>query len=437
VALGFSLAEATVLLYIFARDSRFDRANSIFHVPLVLQELVQALLWPHVGESSQACDEMNRALSLLITAVVVGVPLYFVLIALASQAALQASLDAQAQERLGQGFCRKGHRMEAFETEVLHYFCSVCGTAELPLRTRLLGCRSCDFDACTGCVEAAAAAAGTKPPRWAQLLLGRQPSLWASCMPGALRRTTKLLAFVNVWWWFLAILFMHRRIYGKQSMEEESSIFDGPRCTTRGPYGHQVWPMMVWGRRWWAKLCCALLYFTFGGGYVFIPKPSYLPIAFNALAFVAVTLYLLMGDEWGSVWCWLASCLCGLYLVEPFLFQRFRVFDPDVLQSPLADPRRHQFGFWAARVHWLPMMLPWAAVLERVAAEARAAGASSAAAGLAVQRAASGHGPWAQLSAADISAEELAEVVPTAEQPLTVPPGWRPGLRPGDASGAA
>jgi len=419
VALCFGLAETAVLLYVFARDSYFDRINVIFHVPLVVQELLQALLWPHVGSSGDACDAANRGLSLAVTAVVCGVPLYCALLAKASQSSLQKVHDTNDVRRLASGMCRKGHRLEPFETEVLHYYCSVCGKEELPLNTRLLGCRQCDFDSCEPCVEAAGKAQHNRRlPSWDQLLLGKQPSLWAHRMPTQLRQSTRKMVFFTAWMLPLAILCMHRRIYGHWETQEES-LFAGPRCTTRGPNGHQVWPMNVWPR-WWLKVLTAAAYFILGGGFVLIPKPSYMPFALNVLAFGATALYVWAGDEWGSVWCWLASCLCVLYLVEPMLFQRFRVFDPEVLGSALSDGRRRRAGFWAARMHFLPAMTPWAVLLEHAESEALRAGSTPAGAQVAVQRAARGFGPTA-----DISIAELARACELQEAPSD----WKPGMR--------
>merc|ERR1711998_780472 len=101
-----------------------------------------------------------------------------------------------------------------------------------------------------------------------------------------------------------------------------------------------------------------------GGSFKFMPKPSYLPWALSWLARFVAVLYIVIGDEWGSVWCWVASCLVLLCVIEPALFRRYRVFDADVLDSSAeAEELRQTLGglFYLARIHYLPEMLPWSA----------------------------------------------------------------------------
>merc|ERR1712159_362518 len=95
----------------------------------------------------------------------------------------------------------------------------------------------------------------------------------------------------------------------------------------------------------WLKLFGATAYLFIGGGFQLIPKPGYLPISLNILALFTVVLYLCLGDEWGSVWCWLASCLCVLYLFEPMLFRRFRVFDAEALEGRRGPGTPFGIGF--------------------------------------------------------------------------------------------
>lgn len=373
MALGFSCVEIAVLVYVTVRDSYFDRANAIFHIPLVVQELLQAAVWLHVGENSETCDAANLGLSLMISIVVAGVPLWMSTYAHATQAALKISHKSCMSERLSQGLCPEGHRLESFETQVPNYYCSVCGVQGLPLHTRLMGCTRCgDFDACMACAEnrleplAAATGAGNSPeipvahaprtslPAWARVILGRQPSLWARCVPPKMEQITNKQIFATAWMFLVYSIVAHLRIYG------DGTFVSGQRCTTRGPNGHQIWPLLVWRPdQWWARLGSAIVYAVLGGGFIMVPKPSYTPCVLNALSFVTLALYAFVGNEWGSVWCWLASCMCVMYLVEPWLFRRFRVFDPEVFDGRFLDLRQHQrMGFWIARAHFLPEMLP-------------------------------------------------------------------------------
>jgi len=79
------------------------------------------------------------------------------------------------------------------------------------------------------------------------------------------------------------------------------------------------------------KMLLVLGYCSLGGSFKLVPKPSFVPPALQILAVVAALLYLAVGDEWGSVWCWLASCLVLLYLAEPELLARVGVLHPEAL----------------------------------------------------------------------------------------------------------
>jgi len=364
VALGFALAESTVLVYISFRNRFFDRANALFHLPVVGQELIQALLWPHVGQEGELCNTTNRRLSFLIVIVVIGLPFYASVLAKALQALLVAAREVSTPEQLRKGLCPGGHRLVSFDTDLPKYYCSVCGHEDLPLRTRMWGCRTCDFDACALCFQEGVPcirfkAKVSKRARsiYVPLILGRQPLLWAACVPRRLKRKTHGAILSTSCFLFGACLYMRQRIYGEWL---QGSVFEGARCTFRGPYGHQVWPMMSFpSGRWGLKLFSAGLYMTLGGGFALIPKPGYICLALNVLAVAATVMYLTMGDEWGSVWCWMASCLCFLYIVEPFLFHYFRVFDPEVIDGPRRPARREHLGFLIARIHFHDEMMPW------------------------------------------------------------------------------
>ena len=52
VSLTFFTIEALALLYLFLRNSYFDRSNAIFHIPYAIQEGIQWLLWYHIEPNS-------------------------------------------------------------------------------------------------------------------------------------------------------------------------------------------------------------------------------------------------------------------------------------------------------------------------------------------------------------------------------------------------
>jgi hypothetical protein len=73
------MAEAVVLLILVLRNWSGDRANALVHLPLLIQELFQVVLWQHIGKSGQECDGTNRLFSLAIVVVVCSVPAWFAL----------------------------------------------------------------------------------------------------------------------------------------------------------------------------------------------------------------------------------------------------------------------------------------------------------------------------------------------------------------------
>lgn len=119
----------------------------------------------------------------------------------------------------------------------------------------------------------------------------------------------------------------------------------GPaRCTTKGRFSHQVWAMMVWPSRW-AEIGAACVYFGSAGAFRWVPRPSlFTPLLMGPIAVWAVVAYLLMGPEAGSVWCWSASCLCVVCLVEPAVVDGLGLLDREMVDfeddSPDATARR-------------------------------------------------------------------------------------------------
>ncbi len=57
VSLAFALGETIALLFLWRRRARFDRDNVLLHLPLVVQEVLQALLWPHVSADRSESED--------------------------------------------------------------------------------------------------------------------------------------------------------------------------------------------------------------------------------------------------------------------------------------------------------------------------------------------------------------------------------------------
>ena len=88
VSFAFAGGEAVAMAYAYWRNKHFDRQNVLMLLPVMLQELVQGLLWPYVTANRDdaagwddpalhSCPRANRAYSFLIAIIVCGIPTWF------------------------------------------------------------------------------------------------------------------------------------------------------------------------------------------------------------------------------------------------------------------------------------------------------------------------------------------------------------------------
>jgi len=283
----FAAVELIICAYLWYRQRHFDRDNALLHLPLVLQEGLQALLWSHVDSarnyslgwddpSLHMCSHANTRYSYLIVVIVGGVPAWFAL--------------------------RVAREVKEHNAAVLR---------------------------------------GVK---WRRLM-GPIPSLF-SC-----RRSKTYLGIYIV----AACGFAYLWLY----LPAGSSDWFA-RCTTRGTWGHQIWPMLVC--RWkWLEIAMAVFYYMQGGEFKQLPRPALLvPLLSKPLSLLAVVCYAVMGPEAGSVWCWSASCLCFAYLIEPYLIDALGILDLSYIDdSEEANERRrsmkasHPARYWTFNYMWL------------------------------------------------------------------------------------
>ena len=252
VALGFAAAEAVVLLYVWCRNAHHDRNNVLIILPLTLQELGQALLWPYVvadrdytlgfaDPALHSCPRANKAYSYLIAAVVCGLPPWF-----------------------------EFHARREFRE---HNALLESGTA----------------------------------PAWRKLV-------------GELPTPNPEYPFQGTFCAFLQYVL----ILGVLGCSLVLGTWGPASCTTKGPHGHQVWAMMVWPNKF-AEVAAAFVYFGTAGAFKWVPRPSlFTPLLMGPVAIWAIVAYLIMGPEAGSVWCWTASLLCAVLLVEPAVIDSAR-----------------------------------------------------------------------------------------------------------------
>lgn len=82
---------------------------------------------------------------------------------------------------------------------------------------------------------------------------------------------------------------------------------------------------------WTIQAALGMLYFSTAGGFNLGPRPSLLPPLFGLSSLLAAVLFFLLGEEWGSVWCWASSVLCVAYLIEPWLYGQAHVLEAQYL----------------------------------------------------------------------------------------------------------
>ena len=295
VALGFAAAEAVVLLYVWCRNAHHDRNNVLIILPLTLQELGQALLWPYVvadrnyalgfaDPALHTCPRANKVYSYLIAAVVCGLPPWF-----------------------------EFHARREFRE---HNALLESGTA----------------------------------PAWRKLV-------------GELPTPNPEYPFQGTFCAFLQYVL----ILGVLGCSLVLGTWGPASCTTKGPHGHQVWAMMVWPNKF-AEVAAAFVYFGTAGAFKWVPRPSlFTPLLMGPVAIWAIVAYLIMGPEAGSVWCWTASLLCAVLLVEPAVIDRLGIVEREMVDfqnetSPEARARRarlrnHLPSFATFNAMWAGLMI--------------------------------------------------------------------------------
>jgi len=98
-----------------------------------------------------------------------------------------------------------------------------------------------------------------------------------------------------------------------------------PFCTAIGPNGHQIWPV-VFAPHTLVRYLHPVLYAYIidRGVQPWMMVPSYYMLVFMSLSvLVLFIMWLRIGWEAGSFWCFTASLTCLVGLIEPYLFQRF------------------------------------------------------------------------------------------------------------------
>lgn len=272
VSLAFALGETIALLFLWRRRARFDRDNVLLHLPLVVQEVLQALLWPHVSadrsesagwadQGLHQCTRYNAGYSYALLVVITAVPVWWT-----HRVAREDAIR---------------HEEWASEGEGAHGW----------IRARMLLSRPAGRDRFTR-------------------------------MATVIRRLHALLALVFAW------------LYLRADATKASHWC--ATCTTRGPHGHQVWPFMVWPNKA-VEIAFFVVYFSIsGGGIRLLSRPTLFPLAIGVLAVATVPLYIFLGAESGSIWCWAASTLVFMYIIEPHIIDRFGLLDPSTVDIVVA-----------------------------------------------------------------------------------------------------
>ena len=102
-------------------------------------------------------------------------------------------------------------------------------------------------------------------------------------------------------------------------------------CTYPGPWHHQIWPILNIQYNTFEGFVGSVLGWSLSAGNLWLyglaslgaficPRPSYVLPTLACVGLNAQFLILVLGREWGSFWCFQASLLGLVALVEPWLF---------------------------------------------------------------------------------------------------------------------
>ncbi|CAD7940368.1 unnamed protein product [Amoebophrya sp. A120] len=363
VAGGFAFAETLILIYLYRRNWLFDRSNVYFQIPLVLQEILQALLWPFVERTRMGnywweatwedpalhrCSYANSVLSWLIAVVVNGTMVVWQMHINWEHQNHDKQLQSGTapdwlvrvgplndSKRVGQyGRSRRAAlqlvlRCWGVFVIFLGYFLLIDNPnlmrRVVDTSSELTSNSRSGVDLAAAVPSPTAAGAPSAPNG---VLLGSsaghidQADGISAVVPGGAPVDLSAAALSEV------------------LMTSGGEGLWVARCTSRGPFGHQVWSMVAWPYKVIELFFCTA-YTAMAGAFNILTRPSLIPYAFQHINTYCFFVYLLLGAEAGSVWCWWASCLCLVYLVEPYLLKYGNCLDCAYLdRSPEAQKWR-------------------------------------------------------------------------------------------------
>lgn len=315
-------AEAILLAYLFARNRCFDRLNAAYFALLPLQQLLQALLWLEIDDSTNgmSCSDANRWLSLVLCLTFSGMGAWMAALCLMQQYTLFDFVEE---------IKTPGHFPFFF-----------------------FGAR----------------------------LLNRQElAVWPRKKP---LPASNFRIVVMVFQWTVAFTIVTAGItivrHQWQTPLEPwpgdadflTRLLWGPACTTRGPAGQQVWNFVVYPH-WALNILWGALCFNMTGTFLQVPRPSFVVEFLRQGFWLAVLLYFFLGEEWLA---WLmvigTPSVIVLCLMEPALMRKFRVFDAECMQQGSEGESARQAagpGFmaaWHLTTAVNPSFTPWAVAPE-------------------------------------------------------------------------
>ena len=263
--LFFVAVESAVIAYLWHRNQLYDRDNVAFHSILLLQEIIQLLIWlsdppPYPGpggESLYNCSAANKGLSWLVAVTIWGVPYWW------------------------------GH---------------VATKAIAVPKEKFL------------------------PPGLA--ISRTKPYVTFDTGPGAQLKTYNTILRAQKRWAARFVVWMTCAMTGSRVLGLSLVGGKWPACTTAGPWGHQVWgPSVLVPIGVPARLLLAVTYVALCGTAIKLwARESYaihVCLVGGSGSQTLVLLLLGIGWEAGAVWCFMASACCVGYLFEPYLFRRF------------------------------------------------------------------------------------------------------------------
>jgi len=294
IAAGCALFEAVVAAYLVTRNCNYDRFNAAFLVPFLFQSSMQALIYLVLDDTSDGVScgrwSKNWLFSFMQVIFISGVPYFWAWVSFVECTLLVLSSDPRESDQKLRQLMRMLNLVDADISKV-----------------------------------------------WPRRTLVRE----------ILIPKVRYCAGNGSFYLCLTFLFFAvRSCYPTASDWESwnlSWLVPGSICTTRGQWGFQVVPIAEFAH-WSLKYIVVLGFWFCSTAYNCIPHPSLMPFAVELCGCLGFLAIIFIDAQWTSLWSLGAVGMYLVAIVEPSIFKKGRVLDPEAL-DPMGDELRHSYLF--------------------------------------------------------------------------------------------